>query len=205
MSIESNIVYILDDDAAIRDALSVLVRSIALRAIECASADEFLQCFEPERGGCLVTDVYIPGMDGVALQKRLMQTGVHIPMIVMSGHGDIPLVVKMLRNGALDFIEKPFSNHHMLERILEALKLDAERRTQLQGIAEHQYHYDTLTPREKQVADYLVRGVSNKVIAADMDVSPRTIEAHRAHIFQKMKASSAVDLARIISSIRTDF
>jgi len=114
---ESKLIYILDDDPAVRDALSILVKSVQLKAVEFSAADEFLDAFDEDQPGCLITDVYLPGMDGVSLQKCLIERHSQIPIIVMSGHGDIPLAVKMIRRGALDFIEKPFSNHHMLERI----------------------------------------------------------------------------------------
>ena len=120
--IESQSVYIVDDDAAVRDALSILVKSVNLDAKEYSSADQFLAEYDSQSPGCLITDVYMPGVDGVALQKRLIDSGSQIPIIIMSGHGDIPLAVNMIRNGALNFIEKPFSNHHMLEHIQQALK-----------------------------------------------------------------------------------
>jgi two-component system response regulator FixJ len=197
--IESQSVYIVDDDAAVRDALSILVKSVNLDAKEYSSADQFLAEYDPQRPGCLITDVYMPGIDGVALQKRLTDMGSQIPMIIMSGHGDIPLAVNMIRNGALNFIEKPFSNHQMLEHIQQALKLDNERRSTANKSDQSQKYYATLTPREKEVLEYLISGVSNKVIAARMSISPRTIETHRANVLRKMNSESVVSLVQQIS------
>jgi len=204
MMIESQIVYIVDDDSAVRDALSILVKSVNLKAVEFSSADEFLGSFDSLQPGCLITDVYMPGMDGVALQKHLIDIGSHLPMIIMSGHGDIPLAVKMIRNGALNFIEKPFSNHQMLEHIQQALKLDSELRSKRSKSTLFKQYYASLTPREKEVLEYLISGVSNKVIAARMSISPRTIETHRANVLRKMSADSVVSLAQQITSLRLD-
>ena len=195
-------VYIVDDDAAVRDALSILVKSVDLNAVEFSSADEFLDNYNPNNTGCLITDVYMPGMDGVALQKWLIDMGSQLPMVIMSGHGDIPLAVKMIRNGALNFIEKPFSNHQMLEHIQHALKIDSERRLRANKNHQIHQHYSTLTPREKEVLEYLINGESNKVIAARMFISPRTIETHRANVLRKMSSESVASLAKQITGIR---
>lgn len=199
---ESQSVYIVDDDAAVRDALSILVKSVNLDVKEYSSADQFLAEYDPQHPGCLITDVYMPGIDGVALQKRLIDMGSQIPIIIMSGHGDIPLAVNMIRNGALNFIEKPFSNHQMLEHIQQALKLDNERRSMANKSDQSQKYYATLTPREKEVLEYLISGVSNKVIAARMSISPRTIETHRANVLRKMNSESVVSLVQQISYVR---
>lgn len=199
---EEKCIYILDDDSAVRDALSVLVRSVGLNAQEFSSAGQFLSEFDPEIPGCLITDVYMPEMDGVALQEHLIQLGSQIPIIVMSGHGDIPLAVKMVRKGALDFIEKPFSNHLMLERIQQALALDAVQRSKSINNNRLQQRYATLTPREKEVFEYLISGIANKVIAMKMSVSPRTIETHRANIMHKMNSKSVVSLLQQMTQIR---
>lgn len=194
-------VYIVDDDAAVRDALSILVQSVGLTPFEYESANLFLEQFELQHKGVLITDVYLPGMDGVTLQKHLNKIGSHMPMIVMSGHGDIPMAVKMIHRGALDFIEKPFRNHQMLERIQQALSQDAmlcnndTNRDQLEN------SLSGLTPREKETLNYLIHGHANKVVARKMDVSPRTIEAHRANILRKMNSKSVVKLAQQISSL----
>lgn len=199
---EEKCIYILDDDSAVRDALSVLVRSVGLNAQEFSSAGQFLCEFDPEIPGCLITDVYMPEMDGVALQEHLIQLGCQTPIIVMSGHGDIPLAVKMVRKGALDFIEKPFSNHLMLERIQQALALDAVQRSKSINENRSQQRYATLTPREREVFEYLISGVANKVIAMKMSVSPRTIETHRANILHKMNSKSVVSLLQQMTQIR---
>ena len=202
MKIESQRVYIVDDDSAVRDALSILVKSVNLNAIEFSSAEQFLDSYDPQFSGCLITDVYMPGIDGVALQKQLIEMGCQLPIIVMSGHGDIPLAVKMIRNGALDFVEKPFSNHQMLKHIQQALELDSELRDRANKSTQYQKHYETLTPREKEVLELLISGVSNKVIAARMSISPRTIETHRANVLRKMNSVSVVSLMQQISYVQ---
>lgn len=199
---EAGTVYILDDEPAVRDAISVLVKSVRLNALSFESADAFLAVYDTNIPACLITDVYLPGIDGVALQKQLIKMNTQLPIIVMSGHGDIPLAVKMIRRGALDFIEKPFNNHHILERIQQALSLDAERRNHTSKRNVSQQLYETLTPREKEVLALLIVGLPNKVIAAKMLVSPRTIETHRANILRKMEADSVVLLAQQTACLR---
>ena len=198
---ESQNVYIVDDDAAVRDALSILVQSVGLTPFEYESANLFLEEFELQKKGVLITDVYLPGMDGVALQKHLIKMGSHMPIIVMSGHGDIPMAVKMIHRGALDFIEKPFRNHQMLERIQQALNQDEEQRDNDLNRDQLQKYLLGLTPREKEALNFLIHGHSNKVVARKMDVSPRTIEAHRANILRKMNSKSVVKLAQQIKSL----
>ena len=198
---ESQNVYIVDDDAAVRDALSILVQSVGLTPFEYESANLFLEEFELHQKGVLITDIYLPGMDGVALQKHLIKMGSHMPIIVMSGHGDIPMAVKMIHRGALDFIEKPFRNHQMLERIQQALSQDEEQRANDINNDQLQQYLSGLTAREKEVLSYLIHGHQNKVVARKMYVSPRTIEAHRANILRKMKSKSIVKLAQQITSL----
>lgn len=184
-------VFIVDDDDAVRDALRMLVRSIKLKAREFASAEEFLDAYDPDQPGCLITDVCLPGTDGLGLQKILKERNISIPIIVISGHGDIPMSVHMVREGALDFLEKPFKNHHVLQRIKEALDHDSRRREQARSTADIRKRYTSLTPREKQVADLLVEGAPNKVIASRLNLSTRTVEAHRATVMRKMGVRSA--------------
>ena len=199
---ETQCVYIVDDDSAVRDALAILVKSVNLQAREFSSADQFLENFDRQQPGCLITDVYMPGTDGVALQKRLIELGSRLPVIVMSGHGDIPLAVKMIRMGAVNFIEKPFSNHQVLEHVQRALQLDTEQRIKAKKIDQSQQYYETLTPREKEVLEYLISGVSNKAIANKMEISPRTIETHRANVLRKMKVESVVSLVQKVTNIQ---
>jgi len=197
-------IYVVDDDPAVLDALAVLAKSVDLNVLPFSSADQFLKNYDEGQPGCLITDVYLPDMDGSALQERLVEMGSQLPIIVMSGHGDIPLAVNMIRKGALDFIEKPFSNHLMLERIQQALRLDEQRRTKSSKNDLAQQYYAALTPRQKEVLEYLIEGLPNKVIAAKMFVSPRTIEAHRANILRKMDSDSVVSLAQKIAHFRLD-
>lgn len=189
-------VFIVDDDDAVRDALRMLVRSMNLESREFSSADAFLEAYDPDQPGCLITDVFLPGTDGMGLQRILKEKKISIPIIVISGHGDIPMSVHMVREGALDFLEKPFRNHHVLQRIQEALQRDAEQRSQARVSAEVRDRYEGLTPREKEVARLLIEGVPNKVIAARLNLSSRTVEGHRATVMRKMGVRSAPALTQ---------
>lgn len=195
-------VFVIDDDAAVRDALVTLVLSVGLNARSFASADEFLAHGRIDRPGCLICDVCLPGTDGVRLQKILLEREIDIPLIAMSAHGDIPMAVEVVRRGAIDFIEKPFRNHLMLERIREALRYDdrlqRERSTQA-ALAER---LKALTPREQEVLPLLLSGNSNKAIARALELSPRTIETHRARILRKTGAVSVTALVHMMAQLK---
>ena len=198
-------VYIVDDDPAVRDALSILVRSLHFNPEQYDSADTFLTHYDPNQPGCLITDVCLPGIDGPTLQQYLIQAGDKRPIIVISGHGDIPLAVKMVRLGAIDFIEKPFRNHTVLNRIQEAVKLDRQQRNRIRDERDCLQHYQQLTPREKEVLEHLIEGTPNKVIAAKIAISPRTVETHRANILRKMQVDSVTCLTQKITRLRLSF
>jgi two-component system response regulator FixJ len=189
-------VFVVDDDGSVRDALQVLVQSAGLSFRGFASAEEFLEHYHPGQPGCLITDVCLPGTDGLCLQQILKERGIAIPIIVISGHGDIPMSVRMIREGALDFLEKPFRNHHMLQRVREALEEDARRRAEARAKAAVLERYRSLTPREREIAHLLMEGVPNKVIAAQLDLSTRTVEGHRATILRKMEVRSTATLTQ---------
>lgn len=192
-------VFIVDDDPAVRDALVTLVESVGLKARCYPSADAFLADYTADLPGCLITDICLPGTDGMRLQQALAERDIRIPLIAMSAHGDIPMAVEIVRRGAIDFIEKPFRNHVMLSRIHEALERDAQQRRERLMQSELHERLRSLTPRERQVLPLLVDGLSNKRIAARLQLSPRTIESHRASILRKMQADSATALARQLS------
>ncbi len=196
-----SLVFIVDDDPAVRDALLTLVDSFGLRARCFDSADAFLAAYRDGEPGCLITDICLPGTDGVQLQQRLAERGIELPLIAISAHGDIPMAVEMVRRGALDFIEKPFRNHVMLRRIQEALECDAQRRRERSLRAALQQRLQQLTPRERDVLRLLLEGQSNKRIAHDLNLSPRTVETHRANLLKKMQVDSVTALARQLAGV----
>ncbi|NIP72958.1 MAG: response regulator transcription factor [Gammaproteobacteria bacterium] len=191
------VIYVVDDDEPIRKSLHLLMKSAGYTSRCCASAHEFLECHDASRPGCLVLDVRMPGMSGLELQEMLRETGIAIPVIIMTGHGDIPMAVRAMKAGALDFIEKPFDNQLLLNRIAQALEEAADERERWQAAMEAAELLDRLTPRERETMDLLVEGKLNKQIAADLGISVRTVEAHRAKIMEKLDARSLSDLVRL--------
>lgn len=195
-------VFIVDDDEEVRDALELLMQSIGLRSESYDSAQAYLDAFNPEKPGCLVLDVRMKGMSGLALQSHLAGFAIHPPIIIITGHGDISMAVQAVQAGALDFLEKPFNEQRLLESIHRAIEKDAENRGEASKVAEVQQRIERLTSREKEVMEQVVAGKRNKVIAYDLDISQSTVEAHRAKVMEKMEASSLSDLMRMIFSIR---
>jgi two-component system, LuxR family, response regulator FixJ len=195
------IVHVIDDEDDVRQALALLLRSVGLKSRTYASAQEFLASHDGGAPGCLVVDVRLPGMSGLELQERLANAGITLPVIVMTGHGDIQMAVRAMRAGALDFIEKPFHDQALLDRVHEGI----QRSLQLQDVAgeraELQRRYATLTEREKQVMAQVVEGRPNKLIADDLGLSTRTVETHRAHIIEKMAATSLSHLVRMAVAV----
>ena len=184
-------VYVVDDDPAVRDALVTLIDSVGTRCKHHATAIDFLKHYDSENWGCLITDVCLPGMDGMQLQQTLIDQQLSIPVIAISAHGDIPMAVEMVRKGAVDFLEKPFRNHIMLQRVNEALQLSRQQRENQAQINRIQ----SLTPREREVFGLLVEGKSNKQVAGQLNLSTRTVEAHRASILRKTQVDSITNLA----------
>jgi len=197
---QSATVFVVDDDPAVRDALSLLLRNAGWQVCCCGSAPEFLEKYDPEAAGCVVLDVKMPGLGGLALQGELAQRGLDIPIIFITGHGDVPMSVRAMRAGALDFLEKPFDSGVLRQRVQEALALDQRRRMHRQRGAEAQQRYRELTPREREVMTLVVQGESNKAIAASMQVSHRTVEIHRARVMDKMGARSLPELVAMAVS-----
>ena len=194
-------VYVVDDDAAVRDALRTLIASVGLTAHCFDSADAFLSVYRPDLPGCLVTDICLPGTDGIQLQRLMIERGIELPLIAMSAHGDIAMAVEMVRRGALDFIEKPFRNHLMLQRIHEALDRDTRQRRERARRAGLQQSLQRLTPRERDILPLLLEGLSNKHIARALELSPRTVETHRANLLKKMQVESVTALARQLAGV----
>lgn len=190
-------VYIVDDDEAVRNSLRLLVKSVGLPACVVPSAQDFLATYEPTHPGCLVLDVRMPGMSGMELQQQLNLRGAVIPVIFITGHGDIPMAVEAMQQGAFDFLQKPFRDQDLVDRIQRALDKDRTSRDELAERKRIQERLATLTAREREVLDLMVRGKPNKVMAADLGLSQRTVEIHRARVMEKMGATSLAQLVRM--------
>lgn len=195
------IVHIVDDDAAVRDSLTLLLRTVGLSSRSYASGDEFLAAYAPRRVECLVADVRMPGLSGLELQQELAERHLDLPIIFITGHGDIPMAVKTMKSGAIDFIQKPFRDQDLLDRINQALLIAQSSQEARREISTIQERLSTLTPREREVMDKVVKGCANKVIALDLGVSQRTVELHRARVMQKMGARSLAELVRFAQKI----
>ena len=192
------IVFIVDDDEAVRNSLRLLVKSVGLTATALASAQEFLASYDPLQPGCLVLDVRMPGISGLELQQRLNLRGAVIPVIFITGHGDIPMAVEAMQQGAFDFLQKPFRDQDFIDRIQRALEKDQANRVELGERSRIREQHQTLTPREREVLALVTSGKANKVMAADLGLSQRTIEIHRARVMEKMGASSLAHLVRMV-------
>ena len=194
---ETATVFIVDDDEAVRDSLRLLLTSLGFFRLEAfESAPAFLARAKPRPGDCLIVDVRIPGMDGLELQEHLKERGVQLPIIVMTGHGDIPIAVRALKAGAFDFLEKPFSDDVMRDVVQRALAQASQTRQGAGEIAKIRALHDTLTDREREVMQAMIAGHPNKVIAHLLGISPRTVEIHRARVMEKMQARSLSTLVR---------
>ncbi len=197
MNDRQSTVFIVDDDEAVRDSLSWLMQSVGLNAETFPSADAFLQEFERERSGCLLLDIRMPGMNGLELQGVLQEKGGLLPLIVISGHADVPMAVRALKAGAFDFIEKPFNDQLLLDAVQRAIEYDREQRESLSQIEKWSTRFATLTPREHEVLELVVGGFSNKQISSELGVSLKTVEAHRARVMDKLQADSLSQLVRM--------
>ncbi len=191
------VVYIVDDDDGMRRALTVLMGTIGYHAIPFARPREFLEKYDPAQPGCLVLDVRMPEMSGLEVQQHLNRTGSMLPVILITGHGDIPMAVQAMKDGAYDFLQKPFRDQDLIDRINGALKQDAENRATLEKHADLKRRYESLTPREREVMALVVDGKANKVIAIDLGLSERTVEIHRANVMEKMGARSVAHLVKM--------
>lgn len=190
-------VFVVDDDQAVRESLGMLLKSMGQRARLFDSAQAFLDQYTPDLNGCIVLDIRMPGMSGVELQQRLKAMRCTIPVIFVTGHGDVPMAVEAMLNGAFDFIQKPFRDQELLDRINQALSWDNEHRSEEERRRSVLERFASLTPREREVLDCVVRGLANKVIAMDLDLSQRTVEIHRARVMDKMGARSLAELVRM--------
>jgi FixJ family two-component response regulator len=192
-----SIVYVIDDDAAVRTALSGLFRSVGLHVELFASATELLQRKLPETPSCLVLDIRLPGVSGLEFQGHLAKSGIEMPIIFMTGHGDIPMSVRAMKAGAIDFLTKPFRDQDMLDAVFAALEQDRKRWETDQTEASIRALYDTLTAREKEVMSLVTKGLMNKQIAGELGLSEITVKIHRGHVMRKMAVRTLADLVRI--------
>lgn len=190
-------VFVVDDDEAVRDSLALLIHSVGLSVTTFSSATEFVEAYDPSVRACLILDVRLPGMSGLELQQKLSDDGADLPIVFITGHGDVPMAVRAMRRGAVDFLQKPFSDQDLLDRVQQALADQSARRQEMESKATLAQRIESLTPREQEVMKLVVEGHANKVIANRLGLSQRTVEVHRAHIMRKMEANSLAQLVRI--------
>ena len=196
------IVFVVDDDPSFRRSVERLVHLAGYLVHGFGSADEFLTQMPPEEAACLVTDLRMPGITGLDLQQELASAGWHIPVIFITGHGDVPTSVRAMKAGASEFLTKPFREQELLAAIGEALTRDQTRRGEAKRLATFRQRYDTLTPRQREVMSQVIRGKLNKQIAADLNIGEKTIKFHRANIMAKMQVTSLADLVRIATDLK---
>jgi FixJ family two-component response regulator len=197
----AKLVFVVDDDAPLRDSLADLLRSIGLSVETFASAQEFLQSKRPDVPSCLVLDVRLKGLSGLDLQKRLIAGDIEIPIIFITGHGDIPMAVQAMKAGAVEFLRKPFREQDLLDAIQQALERDRKGREQRAEIAELRSRFDSLTPREREVMALVAAGLLNKQVAGELGTSEASVKVHRQHVMEKIGADSLAELVRMADKI----
>jgi len=197
------IVFIVDDDEAVRSALKLLLKSVGLTATALPTAQQFLATYDPQQPGCLVLDVRMPGMSGLELQEQLNVRGAVIPVIFITGHGDVPMAVEAMQQGAFNFLQKPFRDQDLIDQIQKALARDKQNRAELGERSRNRQRFESLTPREREVLALVASGKPNKVMAADLELSQRTVEIHRARVMEKMGVSSLAQLVRIVMDLNS--
>lgn len=201
MLTEIGAVHIVDDDAVIRDALAWLCASRGLKAVTYASAEDFLERYSEDRGPCcLLLDIRMSGMSGLELQDKLRELNIAVPIIFLTGHADVPLAVNALKHGAHDFLEKPFNDNELVDRLIDCLEHEAKHLATLDEQASIAERLSSLTPREREVMELMLAGKYNKVIADELKVTTRTVEVHRARLLEKMGVRSALELAQLLAA-----
>jgi RNA polymerase sigma factor (sigma-70 family) len=201
MKDEEPIVFVVDDDASVRNGVEDLLRSVGLRVETFGSAQEFLKRERSEAPGCIVLDVRLPGPSGLEFQRTLTQAGVHLPIIFMSGYGDIPMSVRAMKSGAIEFLTKPLKEQELLDAVQTAIERDRARLQEARVLAELQKRFDSLTHRERDVLALVVVGLLNKQIAAELGLSEMTVKVHRSQAMRKMQAKNLVDLVRMADKL----
>ena len=191
-------VFVVDDDEAVRGSLKLLLKSIGLPVMTFSSAPDFLAAYRPDQAGCLILDIRMPGMSGLELQQQLNVRGAVIPVVFISGHGDIPMAVEAMQHGAFDFLQKPFRDQDLIDRVQKAMERDSLSRDQLRELGQIRERLNSLTAREREVLGLMTVGKQNKVMAGELGVSQRTVEIHRARVMDKMEARSLAQLVRMM-------
>jgi RNA polymerase sigma factor (sigma-70 family) len=195
-------VFVVDDDHAVRKSLDMLVCSVGLAVETYASAQEFLDHYRPDRPGCLVLDVRMPGMSGLELQRHLKEHGVRVPIIIVTGHGDVPIAVRAIKDGALEFLEKPFSKQLLLEHIHDALKFDVRQRQEAASRSDIENRMAALTEREREVMELVAAGKASKEVAAALGISKKTVDVHRARVMHKLQVETLAELVELALTSR---
>jgi two-component system, LuxR family, response regulator DctR len=193
-------VYVVDDETSVRDALLYLIGSHNIAAVGFASAEALLHDFTPQWRGCILSDVRMPGLSGLELFERLKVLGSRLPLLLLTGHGDVPMAVGALKNGVRDFIEKPFNAHDLMTKLTAAIDVDRTAHAHFLARLDVQTKLDQLSTRERDVLQLLCSGLQNKVIADDLGIAIRTVEVHRARVFEKMGVQNAIELATLMST-----
>jgi FixJ family two-component response regulator len=199
--IKAPIVFVIDDDFSMRRALTNLIQSVGIDVESFGSAAELLKSKLPEVASCLVLDIRLPGLSGLDLQAELVRANIHIPIIFITGHGDIPMTVRAMKGGAVDFLTKPFRDQDLLDAVVSAIDKDRRRREADRTVANLQVLFDTLSSREREVLGFVAAGLMNKQIAAELDLAEITVKIYRGHIMKKMKARSLADLIRMTAAL----
>jgi two-component system, LuxR family, response regulator FixJ len=190
-------IYVVDDDDSMRQAIALLLRTVGYHPIVFSRPGDFLAKYDSNIHACVVLDIRMPEMSGLEIQQELIRSGAILPVIFITGHGDIPMAVQAMKDGAFDFLTKPFRDQDLLDRINNALKQDAESRAAIEKHADLRRRMESLTPREREVLDLIVEGKANKVVAIDLGLSERTVEIHRANVMEKMGARSVAHLVKM--------